>query len=258
MKTLQRTGKRVIRSQLHSFISIIHKGFVLTTWLILSAPILADAQVFNQGKLDTFFDRLTENNEAMGSLIIVKDGKTLYTRSIGYSKISETEKTPMTSVTRHRVGSITKMFTAVMILQLVEEGRLKLSDRLNEYLPQVPNADKITIASMLSHRSGIHDIMADPALRPRRRTTRVTKEEMLAIISKTSSDFEPGTQFAYSNSGYFVLGYLVEKLGGDSYEKAMQKRITSKIGLKDTYVAIEGINSSKNESFSYTRLADWK
>lgn len=258
MKTLQRISKRGIRFRVPGFFRNMNKGFVLATWLIFSPSILANAQELNQSKLDTFFDRLNDKNEAMGSLTIVKEGRTLYTRSIGYGKISQAERLPITATTRHRVGSITKVFTAVMVLQLVEEGRLKLSDRLDKYLPQIPNADKITIASILSHRSGIHDIMADPAHRPRRRTTNVTKEEMLAIISKTSSDFEPGTQYAYSNSGYFVLGYLVERLGGVSYEKAIQERIVSQVGLKDTYVAMEGINSSKNESFSYTRLGDWR
>src|SRR5438093_13787917 len=76
----------------------------------------------------SLFDRLAEKNKAMGSLTIAKDGKVLYTRAIGYSQINGTEKKPLTAANRFRIGSITKMFTAAMILQLVEEGKLKLTD----------------------------------------------------------------------------------------------------------------------------------
>src|SRR4051812_15780408 len=82
-------------------------------------------QALDKAKLDQFFDRLDEKKKAMGSVAIVKDGTVLYTRSIGYSQIDGTEKKPLTTANRFRLGSITKMFTATMILQLVEEGKLK-------------------------------------------------------------------------------------------------------------------------------------
>ena len=216
------------------------------------------AQTLDTSKLNQFFDRLNENNEAMGSLTITKNGEVIYARSIGYSRIGETEKAPITSETRHRVGSVTKMFTAVMILQLAEEGKLKLNDRLNQYFPQIPNADRITIEHILRHRSGIHDITTNPALRPRRRTVAITKDEMLQLISKGGTDFDPGSKYAYSNSGYFVLGLLIEKVSNQSYQEAIEKRILAKIDLKSTYPAHENISPNKKESFSYVRLSDWK
>ena len=81
-------------------------------------------QTLDKAKLDQFFDRLAEKNKAMGSLVVVKDGKVLYTRAIGYGQINGMEKKPLTMASRFRIGSITKMFTAAMILQLVEEGKL--------------------------------------------------------------------------------------------------------------------------------------
>ena len=87
------------------------------------------AQTLDKAKLDQFFDRLAEKNKAMGSLTIAKDGKVLYTRAIGYSQINGTEKKPLTAANRFRIASITKTFTAVMILQLVEEGKLKLTEQ---------------------------------------------------------------------------------------------------------------------------------
>src|SRR5438045_5813799 len=116
------------------------------------------SQTLDKAKLDQLCDRLAEKNKAMGSLVIAKDDKVLYARAIGYSQINGTEKKSLTTENRFRIGSITKMFTAAMILQLVEEGKLKLTDTLDKFLPQVPNAKKITIVQILWHRSGIPNV----------------------------------------------------------------------------------------------------
>ena len=105
-------------------------------------------------------DRLAEKNKGMGSLTVAKDGNVLYSHSFGYSYVSGTEKKPATAATKYRIASITKTYTAVMVFQLVEEGKLKLSDTLDRFFPQIPNAKKITIAHMLGHRSGIPDMAA--------------------------------------------------------------------------------------------------
>ena len=126
----------------------------------------ASAQRPDTTKLDQFFDRLAEKSKAMGNLVIAKDGKVVYSRSIGYGQINGTEKKPLTAASRFRIGSITKMFTASMILQLVEEKKLKLTDTLDKFFPQIANSNKITIQQILSHRSGIHDSIIDPKLRP--------------------------------------------------------------------------------------------
>jgi D-alanyl-D-alanine carboxypeptidase len=217
------------------------------------------AQTLDKAKLDQFFDRLAEKNKAMGSLTIAKDDNVLYTRAIGYSQINGTEKKPLTAANRFRIASITKMFTAAMILQLVEEGKLKLTDTLDKFFPQIPNAEKITIAQILAHRSGIHDSILDPNLRPSSNTNAVAKDELLTIISKGTPDFEPDAKHRYSNSGFFLLGLIIEKLTGKSYGEALQERIASRIGLKDTYTATGNIDVNKNESLTYFYFGgDWK
>jgi CubicO group peptidase (beta-lactamase class C family) len=232
---------------------------LFATLLTLALFTTGYAQTLDKAKLDQFFDRLAEKNKAMGSLTIAKDGNVLYTRAIGYSQISGTEKKPLTAANRFRIGSITKMFTAAMILQLVEEGKLKLTDMLDKCFPQIPNAQKITIAQILAHRSGIHDSILDPNLRPASGKNAVTKDELLAIISKGAPDFEPDAKHRYSNSGYLLLGLIIEKLTGKSYGEALQARITSRIGLKDTYTATGNIDVNKNESLTYFYLGgDWK
>lgn len=113
--------------------------------LTLASFTAASSQTPDKAKLDQFFERLAEKNKTRGSLVIAKDGQVVYSRAIGYSQISGNEKKPLTAANRFRIVSITKMFTASMILQLVEEGKLKLTDSLDKFLPQVPNARKITI-----------------------------------------------------------------------------------------------------------------
>jgi D-alanyl-D-alanine carboxypeptidase len=216
------------------------------------------AQTPDKAKLDQFFDRLAEKNKAMGSLTIAKAGNVLYTRTIGYSQINGTEKKPLTAATRFRIGSITKMFTAAMIFQLVEERKLKLTDTLDKFFPQVPNARKITIAQILGHRSGIHDSLLDRNLRPSSKTNPMTKDELLALIAKGTPDFEPDAKHSYSNSGYILLGLILEKLTGKPYGEALKERITSKIGLNDTYTATGNIDVNKNEALTYRYVADWK
>src|SRR4028119_1845540 len=131
---------------------------ILSAFLLTFALFnVVSAQTLDKAMLDRFFARLAEKNQAMGSLTVAKDGKVLYTRAIGYSQINGSQRKPATPATRYRTGSLTKTFTAAMIFQFVEEGKLKLSDTLDKFFPQIPNAKKITIAHMLAHRSGIQD-----------------------------------------------------------------------------------------------------
>ena len=231
----------------------------VTTVLVLSSLIFTagHAQTPDKAKLDEFFNRLAEKNKAMGSLTVTKEGNIFYSRAIGYSQINSSEKKPASQATRYRVGSITKMFTAARIFQLVEENKLKLSDTLDKFFPQIPNAQKITLAQMLGHRSGIFNVTENPDFRSLK-TQAKTRDEMVALIAKSKPAFEPGEKAQYSNSNYVLLGYIVEKAGGKSYEEALKQRITSKIGLRDTYLGTGYSDAGKNEGLSYNFIGDWK
>src|SRR5262245_60659745 len=230
---------------------------LLATLLTLGSFTASHAQTLDKAKLDQFFDRLDEKKKAMGSLAIVKDGNVLYERAIGYGQINGAEKKPLTAASRFRIASITKTYTAVMILQLVEEGKLKLSDTLDKFFPQIPNAQKITILQILSHRSGIPNLRRDQATwKP---GEEVTKDQMLALIVKGTPEFEPDTKSSYSNSGYFLLGLLLEKVSGKSYAEALEQRINSRIRLADTYLATAPIDVNNGEALTYFYTgSDWK
>ena len=150
------------------------------------------------------------------------------------------------------------MFTATLVFQLVEEGKLKLDDTLDKFFPEIPNAKKITVAQMLNHHSGIHNFTDDAQYYLSYSRRPQTHEQMLAIIAKTTPDFEPGAKAAYSNSNYLLLGYIVEKLTKKSYKDALNERIAAKINLSDTYYGGK-IDGANNESLSFDWISGaWK
>src|SRR5690606_9537400 len=128
--------------------------------------------------------------------------------------------------TKFRIGSITKMFTATMILQLVEEGKLTMETKLGAYFPSVPNAKEITIEQLLNHHSGLYNITDEEYLNYY--TQPKTQQEILERIAKQTPDFPPGERGAYSNTNYLLLGYILEKLTDKSYAENLHSRITGK------------------------------
>ncbi|MEO6589802.1 MAG: serine hydrolase domain-containing protein, partial [Pyrinomonadaceae bacterium] len=216
------------------------------------------SQTFDKAKLDQFFDALSTNNKGMGSIAISKDGKIVYSRAVGFSHLSEKGKVPSDAKTKYRIGSISKMFTATLVFQLVEGGKLKLDDTLDKFFPEIPNAKKITVAQMLNHHSGIHNITDDVQNYYSYYRRPQTHEQMAAVIAKTKPDFEPGGRAAYSNSNYILLGYIAEKVSGKSYKDLLNEKIASKINLTDTFYGGQ-INDANNESYSFDFInGEWK
>lgn len=151
--------------------------------------------------LNDYLGSLEKENRAMGNVSILKEGKQVYGRSIGFANIDLKKRNNET--TKFRIGSITKTFTATIILQLVNEGKLSLNTSLSKYFPEIPNSEKITISDMLYHRSGIYNITADKDFEvwisePRDR------EAMIAKIKSHKSIFTPNSKTEYSNSNYVL------------------------------------------------------
>lgn len=227
--------------------------FTLLLLLVFSFTLKGQTS-FKKEKEDSLIALLAQKDKAMGSIAVMDKGKIIYSRAIGYRELSPA-KVPSDIHTKYRIGSITKMFTSTMLFQLVEEGKLQLSQTLDKFFPSVPNAGKITIGNMMNHRSGIHSITDDPQYM-KYMTQPKTRDEMLGIISATKPDFEPGEKFQYSNSNYMLLGYIVEDLRKMPYKEALQKYICKKAGLTETYIGGKA-DISKNESYSYTYTGGW-
>ena len=145
-------------------------------------------------------------------------------------------------------------------MRLLAAGVQKNSDsdergQLNKFFPQIPNANRITIGQILNRRSGM------PPSKPTERFWGMqprTQKDVVARIARNQPRFEPDARLGYSNAGYILLGYVVEKVGGKLYPEALKERITSKIGLKDTYVGTGSEDPSKNEATSYRSMGGWR
>lgn len=191
----------------------------------------------------------------MGSLAIAVNGEVVYSRAYGYRSINGNKKIAPNSHTKYRIGSISKMFTGTMIFQLIEEGKLKLNDRLSTWFPELPNAQKITIGNMLDHRSGLHNFTADTGFWRYARQAHA-EAEMTAIFAKQKPDFEPDEKAEYSNTNFVLLGYIIERITKKAYSEELKERIVSKIGLNDTYYGGK-TNVKNNEAHSYVFAVKW-
>ena len=206
------------------------------------------AQSVNTAKLDSFFTSLEANNKMMGSVAVAKNGKLLYTRSVGYAQVAAGAGVKADGNTKYRIGSISKMFTATMIFQLFEEKKLTPETKLASFFPEIPNADKITIAQMLSHHSGIYNFTNDSTYVQWMEQPK-TQKEMLAIMAAHTPAFAPGEKAEYSNANYVLLGYIIERTTKSTYSEQLKKRVLDKAGLKNTAYGGK-INTQKHEALS--------
>jgi CubicO group peptidase (beta-lactamase class C family) len=168
----------------------------------------------------------------MGSVLVAEDGKILLDKGYGFANLEW--QIPNTPTTKFRLGSITKQFTAASILLLEERGKLKVEDPVKKYMPDAPAAwDKITIFHLLTHTSGIPSFTGFPDYRDTEAMA-TTPEKLVARFRDKPLDFEPGTKWSYSNSGYVLLGYLLEKISGQTYSDFVQQNIFTPLGMKDS------------------------
>jgi CubicO group peptidase (beta-lactamase class C family) len=184
------------------------------------------------GFVSGFGQRWGEAYAASGYLTVARDGHVIFARA--YGKADRGKRRGADADTRFQIGSITKQFTATAIAQLAEKGKLRFEDSLRKYLPAYPRVgDGITIHHLLTHTSGIPEYEADEALMKSRGRPH-TRAEVLASFQNKPLDFNPGERFSYSNSGYFVLGMIVEKVSGQSYEDYLREHILGPAGMSRT------------------------
>lgn len=205
------------------------------------------SQSFDQQKMDSLFNYLSQKNQIMGSLAIFENGKKTYTKSFGYADVETQQKA--NAQTLYRIGSISKTFTATIIMQLVEEGKLKLDTKLAKFYPQLPNASKITVEELLDHHSGLFNFTNKQDYTTWMQTPQ-TKGELLAKFKENGTDFEPGEKGEYSNTNYVLLSFIAEDVTGKTFEKIFQNRIVKPLQLKRTRFGGK-INPKNNEALSY-------
>lgn len=220
--------------------------FLLLSLVVLSS-FLSKAQDLSR-KIDSLIQsEFKDINEPGGVFLISKKGKPVYEKAFGMANLELDAKLNTNSV--FQIGSMTKQFTAIGILILEEQGKLKVSDPISKYIPSYPNGDKITIHHLLTHTSGIKDFTKMKALQDIAQKE-MTPEKMVDFFKNEPADFAPGEKFEYNNSGYVVLGYIIELVSGETYEDFIKKNIFDKAGMTNSYYASDR-KIIKNRAFGY-------
>jgi CubicO group peptidase (beta-lactamase class C family) len=183
-------------------------------------------------RFEEYMSACVEVNHFSGAVLVSKDGKTLFSKGYGFANIEH--QVPNTPRTKFRLGSITKQFTAMAILILQERGKLKVEDPVGKYIDGAPKAwEGVTIHHLLTHTGGVPSYTDDPGYTKKMMMPETVKS-MIARFRDKPLDFKPGEKFHYSNSGYFLLGAIIEKVSGKTYEAFLKEAIFDPLGMKDT------------------------
>jgi CubicO group peptidase (beta-lactamase class C family) len=208
-------------------------------------PGVDDAPVKSLADLSRYVDGRARADRFSGVVFVSRPGKSDFVKAVGLA--DREKKRPVAADTRFNLGSMDKMFTAVAIAQLVEAGRLAWDDPVGKHLPDYPNAEirqKVTIRHLLTHTSGLGSYWNEKFTARRKEIHGVN--DYLALFSDESPRFEPGTKFSYSNSGYIVLGAILEKVTGSTYDEVVKKRVFERAGMTGT-----GFPESKDRDARY-------
>jgi len=199
--------------------------------LLFLVALVAAAQDLS-GRFDEIARARADAKQFMGNVLIAKADHVLFEKSYGLANMEW--NVPNAADSKFRIGSVTKQFTAACILLLEDRGKLKADDPISKYVPNAPAAwAKITIYNLLTHTSGIPNFTGFPEYE-RFQTQPTTPEKLLALFRDKPLDFEPGTKWKYSNSGYEVLGYIIEKVTGQTYQQFLDENIFKPLDMTNS------------------------
>jgi len=183
-------------------------------------------------RMDEVVQSYVRDKTFMGTVLVARDADVILSK--GYGSANLEWNIPNTPATKFRLGSITKQFTAACILLLAERGKLTLDDPIKKYMPDAPAAwDKITIFNLLTHTAGIPNFTNLPEYKSLQ-LSEAPVAKSIAMVRDKPLDFAPGEKMSYSNSGYLVLGYVIERVTGASYEQFVTENIFTPLGMKDS------------------------
>jgi len=215
--------------------SVPGRSILFPILLCLFLPGLAIAESSDASlslELDQLFSSVYSPEKPGAAVLIVKGGEALVQKGYGLADLEL--GVPIAPDMVFRIGSITKQFTAVAILMLEQEGKLSLQDDLTRFLPEYPSGGKtITVEHLLTHTSGIKSYTALPGWMDKLRED-VEPEEVVALFQDEPMDFEPGSAWLYNNSGFFLLGLIIEKVSGQGYAEFLEERIFEPLGMSQT------------------------
>jgi CubicO group peptidase (beta-lactamase class C family) len=181
--------------------------------------------------VDELFTDATAGDSPGAAVLVAQNGKIIYQKGFGFANLEH--RVPVTVETKFRIGSITKQFTAAAIMKLQEAGLLQVQDALSKYMPDYPRGNEVTIHHLLTHTSGIHSYTGKPDFL-QTVTVETKPESLIASFKNDKYDFDPGTQWRYNNSAYFLLGYLVGKTANEPYDAYLKKTFFAPLNMQDT------------------------
>jgi CubicO group peptidase (beta-lactamase class C family) len=210
------------------------KVLLFLCFIILNPLTIVYAQTF-ETKIDSIIQ--IEFNDKIGPggvFMVAKDGKIIYHKAFGKANLElDVDLNPENVF---QLGSMTKQFTAIAVLMLEEQGKLSVKDPISKYIQDYPSGDKITIHHLLTHTSGIKDFTKMKSLRDIAQKE-MTPKMMVDFFKNEPVDFLLGEKFDYNNSGYVLLGYIIELVSGETYEDFIKKNIFNKVGMTQSYYA---------------------
>ena len=210
---------------------LVHVASACALGCIAASAQSADTDFVKQ-RLATIAKSHTAENAFMGAVLVAAGDQILLDKGYGMANLEW--NVPDAPDVRFRVCSITKQFTAALVLLLQQDGKLRIDDPVGKYLPNAPKSwAKITLADLLDHTSGIPDRVSDPQFESWSMSPHTVAEQMAYFFDRPL-DFEPGSKFAYSNSNYVVLGVVIEHVSGKKYEQLLHERILDPLGMKNT------------------------
>lgn len=212
---------------------LVHRSTLAVLGLLLAVATATAAQD-KARQIDAMVKRYHDAGLFQGAVLVADHGKVIYRKAFGLANAEW--NIPNTIDTRFRIGSITKQFTAMLILQLAEEGKLRLDGTIGDYLPEYPDVPgrRVTIHQLLTHSSGIPSYTGLPRFFEDRSRNPSEPAEFIKSFWNLPLEFAPGSEFRYNNSGFFLLGAIIERLTGKKYDQVLRERILDPLDLRDT------------------------
>lgn len=211
--------------------------------------LIAGCSMKTDEKIDLIFSDYNNSSIPGAAVMVIKNGNIVFQKGYGIANFETS--LPVTEETNFRLASVTKQFTAMSILMLIEKGNLKMETSLTDIFPEFPDfGSQITIKNLLQHTSGLidyEDMIQDSV------TVQLKDKDVLDLMMKTNSTyFTPGSHFKYSNSGYALLSLIVERISGKPFRNFLSENIFKPVGMTNTVAFEQGVNEIKNRAYGYT------
>lgn len=204
----------------------------LVCTMLLFGNNIIFSQIKNlESKIDSYLQPYVETGDFNGSVLISKGDDILFSKGYGLTDISH--NIPNTPQTKFKLASVSKQFTAALILILRQDGKLRVDDTIGKFIPGYPRGEEITLHHLLTHTSGIPNIFSLPNYHKKKNLS-LTLEDVINWIKEQPLEFQPGERYSYSNSGYNLLAYVIEKVSGRSYGEFLSKRIFASLEMKNS------------------------